>query len=361
MEYRRALWLALAGLAGLHLAVVPAGAQPTGPGGPAPAVVPAIRFHVGAEELASMVGRSDVREDDTRWVERRSDELVSWWERQGPVFLVRAATFAGLSWPYRDIEVYLVRSWPVISIEYPLVLALGTIDEGGVPTEIPDDEDFQILLLAHQLTHYLLDDPTFIPRDQRPPAYEHPFLAPGDLEIEAMVNWLTYAVLEEMWGKERLGKATEQQLWRTYNPNHAYVVDELMPRWRLGPQTTLAQWLAAQRSGSEIFRIHDVYARERRLPEPTPDARTNLSGTPYGIGLGATFDGDVFVAYVDPASAADRAGVRQGDVLVTIEGRAVERDVVDAKRRLDDSWRNGEINLSVERDGREVFLTVGRR
>lgn len=354
-EYRSALGVALATLV-IHLAAGSAVAQ---------TVAPDVRFHVGAQELASVVATgSEPTEpgDDVAWVADRAEQLVSWWEEQGGVFLGRAGTYAGLPWPYRDIEVYLVRSWPVISIEYPLVLAVGTTGQGGAGVEIPDDEDFQVLLLAHQLVHYLLDDPTFLPEDRRPDAYEHPFLAPGNLEVEAMVNWVTYAVLEEMWGRQRLAEATEQELWRSYNPNHAYVVDELMPRWRLGPAATLAQWLGNNLRGSEIFRVHDAYARQRREPEPTPDLGRNLSGTPYGIDLGATFDGAIFVAYVDPASAGDRAGVRQGDVLITIEGRDVGRDVVDAQRRLNDSWgEDGEINLSVRREGREVFVTVGRR
>jgi predicted metalloprotease with PDZ domain len=177
-----------------------------------------------------------------------------------------------------------------------------------------------------------------------------------------MVNWVTYAVLEELWGKRRLEQATEHELWRAYNPNHSYVTDELMPRWRLGPNRTLEEWLRTNPRGSEIFRIHDTYAIERVEPEPTPETGQNLSGTDYGIDLGSTFDGELFVAFVDRASPADRAGVRQGDVLVTIEGRPVGRDVVEAQRQLDATWQDdGEINLSVDRGGREVFLTVGRR
>lgn len=353
MEYRNGHKAALAAL--VLLAVTAASA-------PAQTAVPAIRFHEGAEELAAAVGGYSVDPaEDARWVRDHGDELVSWWERHGPVFLARAGAISGLPWPYRDVEVYLVRRWPVISIEYPLVLALDEVSGGGEPVEIPDNEDLQVLLLAHQITHYLLDDPTFVPREQRATAYEHPFMAPGDFEVEAMVNWVTYTVLEELWGRERLQRATGLELWRQYNANHEYVVDELVPRWRLSPTTTLVQWLAGQRQGSEIFRIRDAYARQRREPETTPEPGQNLSGTPYGIDLGGTFEGRIFVSYVDPASPADRAGVKQGDVMATIEGRDVGRDVVDAQRRLDESWQDGEINVSVQRDGREVFLTVERR
>jgi hypothetical protein len=342
---------ALAGIALVAWIAVPASAA-------AQTAAPSVRFHVGAVELASSAG--PVSAEDVRWVESHSGDLVEWWEERGASYLSRASQLAGLAWPYADVEVYLVRTWPVLSIEYPLVLALGTMgDRTG--EEVPDDDDLHVLLLAHQLTHYLLDDPTFLPRERRPAAYEHPFMAPGNLEAEAMVNWVTYTALEEMWGRERLQRATALDLWRRLNPGHAYVVDELMPRWRLSPQSSLARWLAANPRGSEIFRVHDVYAREIDQPE-TPEIGGNLTGTDYGLDLGAAFDGAIFVAFVDAASPADRAGARQGDVLATIDGRPVGTDVVDARRRLDAAWQDrGEIHVSVLRDGREVFLTVERR
>ncbi len=344
----------------LALALAPAGLGWR----PAPAhaqtAAPAVRFHVGAEELVAAAGTG--ASGDARAVEDRAGDLVEWWEEKGPEFLARVGNDTGLPWPYRDIEVYLVRSWPVLSIEYPLVLAVGSVGEGPGSVEVPGDTDFQVLVLAHQLTHYLLDDPEFVPQNLRPTAYEHPFLAPGNLEAEAMMNWVVYTVLEEMWGRERLAKAAGREMWRDYNPNHAYVVDELMPRWALGPTSTLVQWLASHPRGSEIFRIHDAYARQLATPEATPDVRGNLTGTEYGIDLGASFEGRIFVALVDPSSPADRAGARRDDVIATIEGRPPGNDVVEAKRRLDQSWRdNGEINLSVLRDGREIFLTIGRR
>ena len=44
----------------------------------------------------------------------------------------------------------------------------------------------------------------------------------------------------------------------------------------------------------------------------------------------------------------------------TIEGRAVGTEVVEARRRMDESWsRKREINLSVVRESREIYLTIG--
>lgn len=336
--------------------------QRTGP-------VPVIRFHVESGELLGLVYPSryttgtDALAEDRAWVREASEDLVEWWDRQGSPFLQRVADLSGLDWPYRDIDVYLVRFFPTISIQHPLVLALDTVRSQSGELEVPDDDDLLVVLLAHQITHYALDDPDFLPDDEIDPIYDHAFLAPGNFSVEAMVNWVTYTALEELWGRERLAEATSTDLWETYNPNHGFVVDELRPRWRLSRLNTLREFLQENPPDSEIFRVREAYVRESRTGAtgPEPDVE-NLSGADYGFDIGASFDGDVFVSYVDGDSPADRSGLRRGDVIATIEGRAVGDDVAEAKRRIESSWENNEeVNLSVLREGEEVFVTIGRR
>lgn len=344
----------------------PVAAQRAAPG----TLVPAIHFHVGAEELAPMVyparyeGDPERLESDAAWTAERAEEMLEWWRERGPLLLRRIADYSGLDWRYGDIEVYLVRTWPFVSIQYPLVLALDTFGTRGRETSVPDEPDLHVLLLAHQVSHYLLDDPSFVPEGERPEAYEHPFLSPGAFAVEAMVNWVVYSALIDLWGRERLVEATRGEMWRSLNPSDAFVGEELMERWSLSRTRSLVDFLEAHPPGSEIFDVRDRYAREAGAGAGVGAGETpageDLSGTAYGIDLGATYDGEIFVAWVDRGSPADRAGVRQGDVLRTIEGRPVG-DVGSAQGRLTESWEEkGEINLSVIRGEREEFFTVER-
>ena len=334
--------------------------------GQIPSTAPELRLRTAAEELLSIAyperygADPDALLEDVEWVEDESADLREWWERQGSLFLLRAADMAGLPWPYRDIEVYLVRHWPEVSIEYPLVLALDAVQGVAGSAQVPRDEDVRVLLLAHQLVHYLLDDPPVRPGASPDPAYAHPFMVPGSFELESLVNWVTYIALEELWGRDRLERATRDDLWLAYNPNHEFVIDELMRDRRLSRTYTLARWLRDNPSGSPIFAIEEDYEERSGAADETTAAGPGLSGTDYGFDLGAAFDGSIFVAFVDAGSAADRAGLLRGDVLATIEGRDLGRDIGDARRRLDESWQDDrEINLSVLRDGREVYLTLG--
>lgn len=328
--------------------------------------VPVVRFHVGGEELAPVAyperyrSASDV-EADVEWTRSHSRDLREWWAERGPLYLRRVTDLAGLAWEVDAVDVYLVRYWPVVSIERPLVLALDAIRSSGGVVDLPDDEDLRVLLLAHQVVHYLLDPDQPTARDR---VYDHPFLEPGDFALESMVNWLTYEALTDLWGADRLRRATDTDLWRGYNPNHAFVTEELRPTWRLSRTRPLRVWLEQHPEGSDVFDLAERYEREAvgvpRRDEERVVPREGATGTDYGVDLGADYEGRIVVAYVDEASPAARAGLRQGDLLSTIEGRSVD-GLDDAGRRLRESWReNEEINLSVLRDGREVYLTIGR-
>ncbi|MDX1660578.1 MAG: PDZ domain-containing protein [Gemmatimonadota bacterium] len=326
---------------------------------------PEIRFHVGGEELLPIAypqryAEGDALREDVDWVDDHSRELRGWWDEEGPTYLRRASDLAGRAWAQDAVEVYLVRYWPVVSIERPLVLALDAIRSSNGVLELPEDDDLRVLILAHQVVHYLLNGPTVVPPDRREGPARHPFLRPGSFELEAMVNWITYEAMLDLWGAERLRRVTSTDLWRGYNPNHAFVTEELMERWPLSRMRTLREWLRAHPEGSEIFEVADRYRREAgvsaRAEARTP--REDVTGTEHGVDLGATFEGVVIVSYVDEGSPAARAGLRRGDVVLTVEGRDVG-DVTDAQRLIDASWeRNEEVNLSVRRDGREVFVTL---
>ncbi|TRV81570.1 PDZ domain-containing protein [Streptomyces sp. 130] len=86
-----------------------------------------------------------------------------------------------------------------------------------------------------------------------------------------------------------------------------------------GKSGTEAAEEVVSRSGDRWGAVYD----EREYQE----FEDSLGGTYTGVGLAArrSADGQVAVARVQPGSPADRAGIRSGDLLRTVDGRRVDR------------------------------------
>lgn len=83
------------------------------------------------------------------------------------------------------------------------------------------------------------------------------------------------------------------------------------------------------------------------------DAEGRRQGTGYmGIYFGWTDAGRAEVREVVDGSPADRAGIRRGDVVVRLNGRAPTREAVDALRETLD--RGDTVRLRVSHDGQEA-------
>ena len=86
-------------------------------------------------------------------------------------------------------------------------------------------------------------------------------------------------------------------------------------------------------------------------------ARAQDRGNGYmGILFGGGDNGTVRVEEVLPGSPADRAGVREGDVVVRLNGRAATQDAVEGLR--DHLSRGDTVRLRIRRDGREEERVV---
>jgi len=81
--------------------------------------------------------------------------------------------------------------------------------------------------------------------------------------------------------------------------------------------------------------------------EPTP-------GLARAFKLAATPTAPL-ITRVDPGSAADRAGIRVGDVVTRVGGAAI-RDTADLRNRLGLLWTGDVAELTVERDGKPVAV-----
>jgi hypothetical protein len=301
-------------------------------------------------------------EGDIEWARKRARKLTEFYSASGPDLLRRLADYAGLRWPYEDIDVYVVRDFPTLSIQYPLTIAVGSIREGSSKQDVPAD-DFLILTFAHQITHYLIDPPPAELGGARPLFLEdHPLMEESNYRREALVNLVAYRALEDLWGADRLRKAAANPLWESYNPETAFL-DSLRSAWPLTPERPLVSFLQSEPADGSIVQLAERMERgtpsgESQTSETAPVTPGTLSGNEFGFDLGQNANGRLFVSFLDPRSPAETAGLHVGDPVLTIEGRRFD-SVAEAMRAASEAWTaNREVNLSVEREGKEVFLQV---
>ena len=301
-------------------------------------------------------------EGDVEWARKRAEKLTEFYAERGPDLLRRLADYAGLRWPYDDIDVYVVRDFPTLSIQYPLTIAVGSIRRGPSKQDVPSD-DFLILTFAHQITHYLLDPPPPELGAARPLFLEdHPLMEESNYRREALVNLVAYRALTDLWGADRLRKAATNPLWESYNPETAFV-DSLRNTWNLSAEHPLVSFLQSEAADGSIVQLAERMERgtssgESQPSETAPVTPGTLSGNEFGFDLGQNADGRLFVSFLDPRSPAENAGLHVGDPVLTIEGRRFD-SVAEAMRAASEAWTaNREVNLSVEREGQEVFLQV---
>jgi hypothetical protein len=338
----------------LHPSPIPA--QESGPH------VPNIIFRFDPAYQAVVAHDGDA-EDDARWAERRARDLTDFYKSEGARLLRLISDYAGLSWPYGEIDVYVVRDFPTLSIQYPFTLAVGSIRQEGSHQDVPSG-DFLILTFAHQVTHYLLDPPPEALEADRPASLDHPLMEDGNYRREALVNLLASRALRDLWGEPRLRKVLDEPLWASYNPEEAFV-DSLQNVWPLSASRPLLSWLESEPKDGRLVELarrleSSRGGREDGTPsdQATPAAPGRLSGSEFGFDLGQTSEGRLFIAFLDHGSPADRAGLRSGDLVQTVEGRPFDSPA-DAMRAVRSAWdSNREINLSVDRQGREVFFQV---
>lgn len=345
------------------LAALASGAE-SGPAQVGGSGVPALVFRFNPEYQSAVAAvdrdRADP-EDDARWAERRAKDLTEFYGENGARLLRLLSEYAGVRWPYEDIQVYGLRYFPTLSIEYPLTIAVGEIRDGGARQEVPGG-DFLILTLAHQITHYLLDPPPGTSAAGRPRVLDHPLMEEGSYRREALVNLVAYRALEDLWRRERLGRARREPLWASYNPESAFV-DSLAARWTLSPSRPLVSWLQQEDEDGPLVRLAERLEASRGPASETDvsgggQGTRSMAGNEVGLDLGQSAEGRLFIAFIDPRSPADAAGLRSGDVVLTIEGRRFT-SAAEAMRVLRDAWEtNREVNLSVERQGKEVFFQI---
>jgi serine protease Do len=132
---------------------------------------------------------------------------------------------------------------------------------------------------------------------------------------------------------------------------------ELKPvEWGKSDSALAGHWVASPGPGAEPVAIGVVSVAARKvraiaMPAPTPPPNSGF------LGIQLRPDGSAKIAVVTPESAAAKAGLKVGDLVLSVAGRAIE-DAETLVRTIQ-SYKAGEtITLKVKREAGEVEITA---
>jgi len=132
--------------------------------------------------------------------------------------------------------------------------------------------------------------------------------------------------------------------------------------WRSGQGAEVGDWLASPGTGERPVAI-GVLSVGVRKPSPREAPRVPPANSGYlGIGLDEGRDGGPVIGMVEKGSAADKAGLKVGDVVLSVAGKKVTSP--DQLVAAIQSFKaNQEVNLKIKRGDEEKDLkaTLGKR
>lgn len=131
--------------------------------------------------------------------------------------------------------------------------------------------------------------------------------------------------------------------------------------WKSSKKAEVGDWVASVGTGADPVAVGVVSVQARKLPgsRPVPNVRPGTGGF---LGIGLTDDEDMAkIESVQEGLAADRAGLKRGDIILSIDGKEIDSPEA-LKSTLGQKKPGDTVTMKIKRDDEEKSLkvTLGR-
>jgi hypothetical protein len=287
---------------------------------------------------------------DMRWVAENDSQLVARWNTQGDTILHILTELSGIEWVEQDFDIYLVRYFPTLGADDPLVLPIGGVKRGDLIEAAPSGGS-ALLNLIFQLSRRMLSQ-TVQPEDSVFTwTAEHPLMRPGPYRRDNLAMLLAAATCQNIIGLDSTRDVYTSAFWQQHLPGRQIFEDYLLNKWILTPDRTLADWIAAEPHGSALV----AATRPPRMQERPEGAgrKLHIDGLPLEGQLGLSVRIDeanyLVVDTIDVYRLAYACGLRIGDRIRSVNGYRVRthRQLVE---RILEMLNDGGATLRILRD-----------
>ena len=293
---------------------------------------------------------------DLRWVERNDSGFVDFWQSSGPLVLHTLSELSGLEWLEGELDLYLVRYYHAVGNGEPLIIPIGGIRQGTLTESMPTDIRMQLNLI-YQLSHRMLSQAERFEDDFHHPIAGHPLMQPGPHRRDNLAMLLALVTCEKIIGLDSTFSAYQSTFWKQRHPGREVFEKYLFTNWILSPGQPLTQWILAEPYNSQLV----------SLTRPPRAVKSQVSNKPmkyiedlplkgqFGFSLKIDPTNKRVIHKIDPDRIAFACGLREGDVLRSIDGKRVrnQRDLIE---KIMVTYTAGGSTLQIVRD--EESMTI---
>lgn len=305
--------------------------------------------------------RTHSAESDMRWVLKNDSALIDFWETMGDSILVTLETLSGIAWREESFDLYFLRWYPSVGEADPLIIPLGGIRGAALTEAAPTSSRMRFNIIL-QLSRRLLaqvdrswhDAPSA--HDGLNQLAEHALMRPGPYRRDNLALLLAMVTSQSVIGLDSTYAAYHSAFWQKRLPGKQIFEKYILSDWILTPNHTLYDWVLEEPASSSLTRA----SRPPRRPK-----RSVIAGRPltfiedlpikgqFGFSVKRNASNRLIVDRIDPLRAGFANGLREDDIILSVNGRRV-RSHKQMVERIFETFLDDGATLTVIR-GEESF------
>lgn len=295
---------------------------------------------------------------DINWVKTNDSSIYNFWRMEGDTILHVLTELSGIRWREPSFDIYLVRQFQSFGSSEPLIIPVGSINNGKANIAAPEGakQKFNLIYqVSRRMILQLQKTENSIPH----PLSFHPLLRPGAYRLDNMALLLAYSVSLDILGLDSTISSINSAFWKNNFPGLQIFRTHFETSWILTPNKTLVDWISNESYNSDLVLL-------TRPPSPTQSdtdvaQQPNIEGLPLKgyLGFSTYINGrsQIVIQNVDPNRLAGKNGLKNGDIIRRVNGKLVRNHKLMVQYILEGLTMAGS-DIEISREGNIMEIIV---